>query len=177
MVTGKVRFGDDSRIDIKGKGSILFVSKTGEQKILVDAYYIPDLKSNIISLGQATESGCDVRMKEDYLTLHDRDGNLLVKATRSRYRLFKVNLELEETNCLQLVASSNSTKWHARLGHINFETIKTMIAKELVIRIPSAPKVKETCASCLLEKQARQMFPKKTSYRAFQVLDLVHSDL
>jgi len=65
-ITGKVRFGDDSRIDIKGKGSIVFISKDGKKKILADVYFIPDLKSNIISLGQATESGCDVRMRKDY---------------------------------------------------------------------------------------------------------------
>lgn len=29
-ITGKVRFGDDSCIDIKGKGSILFMSKNGD---------------------------------------------------------------------------------------------------------------------------------------------------
>ncbi|XP_023636038.1 uncharacterized protein LOC111829953 [Capsella rubella] len=94
-ITGKVRFGDDSRVDIKGKGSILFLTKGGQRKVLTDVYYIPDLKSNIISLGQATESGCDVRMREDYLTLHDREGNLLVKANRSRNRLYKVDLEVE----------------------------------------------------------------------------------
>ncbi|CAA7037482.1 unnamed protein product [Microthlaspi erraticum] len=79
-MTGKVRFGDDSRLDIKGKGSILFYSKNGEKKMLADVYFIPELKSNITSLGQATESGCDVKMKGDYLTLHDKDGNLITKA-------------------------------------------------------------------------------------------------
>lgn len=86
-ITGKVRFGDDSRIDIKGKGSISFIDKDGEQRIMTDVYFIPELKSNIISLGQATESGCDVRMREDYLILHDGDGKLLVKAKRSKNRL------------------------------------------------------------------------------------------
>ena len=71
-ITGKVRFGDDSRIDIKGKGSVLFVSGDGEKRVLADVYYIPDLRSNIISLGQATESGCDVRMRGEYLTLTKR---------------------------------------------------------------------------------------------------------
>lgn len=70
-ITGKVRFGDDSRIDIKGKGSILFCTKNGDRKTLADVYFIPELKSNIISLGQATESGFDVHIKEEYLTLHD----------------------------------------------------------------------------------------------------------
>ncbi|KAG7594885.1 Zinc finger CCHC-type [Arabidopsis thaliana x Arabidopsis arenosa] len=176
-ITGKVRFGDDSRIDIKGKGSILFMSKTGERKVLADVYYIPDLNSNIISLGQATEAGCDVRMKGDYLTLLDRDGKLLVKATRSRNRLYKVNLEVEEKNCLQLIESSDSNKWHARLGHVNLETLKTMVEKELVLGIPAAPKEKGICSSCLLGKQTRKTFPKTALYRASQSLELVHADL
>ncbi|XP_010471120.1 PREDICTED: uncharacterized protein LOC104750957 [Camelina sativa] len=87
-IRGKVKFGDDSQVDIKGKGSISFITKGGEKKLLADVYYIPDLRSNIISLGQATESGCDVRMREDHLTLHDLEGNLLVKAKRSTNRLY-----------------------------------------------------------------------------------------
>lgn len=81
-ITGKGRFGDDSRIDIKGNGSILFVTQAGEKKLLSDVYFITNLRSNIISLGQATEAGCDVRMKGDYLTLHDKEGNLIVQANR-----------------------------------------------------------------------------------------------
>ncbi|XP_076908913.1 uncharacterized protein LOC143565989 [Bidens hawaiensis] len=62
-VGGKVKYGDGSYVDICGKGSILLVGKMGEQQLLTDIYYIPSLQSNIISLGQATESGCDIRMK------------------------------------------------------------------------------------------------------------------
>ncbi|XP_024013371.1 uncharacterized protein LOC112087731 [Eutrema salsugineum] len=68
-VTGKVRFGDDSRIDIKGKGSIELIDRNGDSRIITNVYFIPDLKSNIISLGQATESGCDIGMKGDYLIM------------------------------------------------------------------------------------------------------------
>lgn len=53
-ISGKIRFGDDSRIDIKGKGSVRFCLEDGKKKMLNDVYYIPGLKSNIISLGQAT---------------------------------------------------------------------------------------------------------------------------
>ncbi|XP_024006624.1 uncharacterized protein LOC112083123 [Eutrema salsugineum] len=68
-ITGKVRFSDDSRIDIKGKGSIDFTDRNSESRTMTDVYFIPDLRSNIISLGQATESGCYVRMKGEYLTI------------------------------------------------------------------------------------------------------------
>ncbi|KAG7582462.1 GAG-pre-integrase domain [Arabidopsis suecica] len=176
-VTGKVRFGDDSKIDIKGKGSILFVTKNGERKVLADVYFIPDLKSNIISLGQATESGCDVRMKEDYLMLYDKDGQLLVKAIRAKNRLYKVIMEAENQKCLQIIKTGDSTTWHARLGHVNFENMKNMIKKELVLGMPNMQIEKEMCASCYLGKQTRKTFPQATTYRATNVLELVHGDL
>ncbi|GJU57911.1 hypothetical protein Tco_1235677 [Tanacetum coccineum] len=49
-ITDHVRFGDGSCVSIKVKGSILFQGKNGEQKLLKDIYYIPALRSNVISL-------------------------------------------------------------------------------------------------------------------------------
>lgn len=49
-ITGKVRFGDNSRIDIKGKGTIAFSNLNRRPRVMTDVYVIPDLKSNIISL-------------------------------------------------------------------------------------------------------------------------------
>ena len=176
-ITGKVRFGDDSRIDIKGKGSILFCTKDGGKKILSDVYYIPDLKSNIISLGQATEAGCDVRMRDEHLTLRDKDGKLITKAKRSPNRLYKVIIDVITERCLQLSVSSESARWHARLGHIGRESMRSMISKELVLGIPKIEIEKDTCSSCLLGKQARHPFPQATSFRSTRALELIHGDL
>ena len=176
-VTGKVRFGDDSRIDIKGRGYILFRLKGGEKKLLNNMYYIPGLRSNIVSLGQATEAGCEVNMKKETLKLFDRSGQLMIESTRSRNRLYKVVLQADTIQYLQLTASSESSKWHARLGHVNTETMKLMINKELVDDMPKITVEKETCVSCLLGKQTRRSFPQSTSYRAKHPLELVHGDL
>ena len=175
-ITGKVRFGDDSRINIKGKGSILFNTSSCERKILTDVYYIPDLRSNIISLGQATESGCEVRMKEDHLFLFDRDKHLLVKAKRSPNRLYKVVMEVENTKCLQILHKETS-KWHSRLGHVGLSNLKIMVNKGLVIGMPRFAVERETCEACLRGKQIRKSFPQETSYRATEVLELLHGDL
>lgn len=176
-ITGKVRFGDDSRVDIKGKGSILFVSQNGDQKILADVYYIPDLKSNIISLGQATEAGCEIRMKEEQLTLHDKGGKLIVKAKRSHNRLYKVPMDIVPNNCFQVSVINDYSRWHARLGHIGVSTMKTMIKNQLAIGMPSLSIEEETCTACLLGKQTRRSFPNATSYRATKKLELIHGDL
>ncbi|XP_076925318.1 uncharacterized protein LOC143588099 [Bidens hawaiensis] len=89
-ITGRVKFGDGSFVQIKGKGTILFQGKSGDQDLLTEIYYIPELKNNIISLGQATESGCDIRMKHDLLIMYDENRRLLMKVKRSENRLYKI---------------------------------------------------------------------------------------
>ena len=76
----KVRFGDDSRIDIKGNGTLSFIDMNGESRKMTGVYYILDLKSNIISLGQANEDGCDIQMRGEELTMHDQNEKLLATA-------------------------------------------------------------------------------------------------
>ncbi|CAA0357000.1 unnamed protein product [Arabidopsis thaliana] len=176
-VTGKFRFGDDSRIDIKGKGTITFTDTEGRSRVMSDVYFIPDLRSNIISLGQATESGCDIRLKGEHLRMFDRDGKLLVQAERSKNRLYKVHMGLKNRTSLLLTTISETCRWHARLGHINFATMKSMIDKEIVQGVPTITLQKEICGSCLLGKQTRHMFPQATSFRATKKLELIHGDL
>ena len=182
-ISGKVRFGDDSRIDIKGKGTISFTDINGDSRKMTDVYWIPDLKSNIISLGQATEAGqsteagCDIRMRGEVLTMHDQDGKLLVRATRSKNRLYKVCMGIESSPCLYLTAEGEASRWHTRLGHANHETIRNMMRKELAIGMPKEHIESNICGSCLLGKQARQSFPKSTTYRDTKVLELLHADL
>ena len=176
-ITGKVRFGDDSRIDIKGKGAISFIDMNGEPRRMTDVYFIPKLRSNIISLGQATESGCDIRLNGESLTMHDQNGKLLVKANRSKNRLYKVRMGIKVTSQLHLSEISESNRWHSRLGHVNTATMKAMIDKGLVQGVPSVNVIKEICPSCLLGKQTRQTFPQATLYRADKPLELIHGDL
>lgn len=149
----------------------------GKSRKMADVYYIPNLKSNIISLGQATEDDCDIRMRGEELTMHDQNRKLLATANRSRYRLYKVRMGLKEDTSLHLSRSNESSKWHARLGHVNLETMREMIQRELVLGIPSINIEKEVCGSCLKGKQARQVFPQATQYRANKKLQLLHGDL
>lgn len=169
--------GDDSRIDIKGKGSIEFMDRNGEPRKIIDVYFIPDLKSNIISLGQATEAGCDIRMKDEHLIMHDRDGKLIVKAVRSKNRLYKVRMRVKDTMSLLTTEISETSRWHERLGHINQDTMRSMVQRGLVTGIPTINIERKVCGSCLLGKQARQSFPQATTYRASKLLELIHGDL
>lgn len=177
IITGKVRFGDNSRINIKGKGTISFIDMNGESRKMMEVYFIPDLKSNIISLGQAIEAEFDIRIRGEHLTMHDSHGKLLVKANRSKNRLYKVRIVIKDAARLHLNEITESKRRHARLGHINTNTMKAMIQKELVKGVPSVNVTKDICSSCSLGKQARVAFPQSTTDRASKVLELLHGDL
>ncbi|XP_076918480.1 uncharacterized protein LOC143578915 [Bidens hawaiensis] len=154
----EVKFGDGSYVDICGKESILLVGKTGEQQLLTDIYYIPSLQSNIISLGQATESGCDIRMKDDYLLMYDDQGKLLMRVTRSKNRLYTIKLKTGKPVCLQARIDNENWLWHTRLGHLNFESMKQMVNNNMVIGMPKVDQENQICDSCLVGKQTRKPF-------------------
>ncbi|GKC35173.1 uncharacterized mitochondrial protein-like protein [Tanacetum coccineum] len=123
-ITGRVRFGDGSCVSIKGKCSILFQGKNGEQKLLKDVYYIPALRSNVISLGQATISGYDISIRGDLLTMQDSWGSLLIKVPHSANRLYKAQLK---------VGKEESKEDHSRgdgtpVPIARLETIRLLIA-------------------------------------------------
>lgn len=66
-ITGQVKFGDGSMVQIMGKGSITLKCKTGENRTLNEVYYIPSLRSNIISLGQLSRNGHRIILKGENL--------------------------------------------------------------------------------------------------------------
>lgn len=64
------------------------------------------------------------------------DRQLMVKTTRANNRLYKVTLHVYAVQCLQINSSTNSSMWHACLGHINRDTIRLMVNKDFVIGVP-----------------------------------------
>nr|GEU98103.1 zinc finger, CCHC-type [Tanacetum cinerariifolium] len=177
-VSGKVRFEDGSYIAIKGKGSILIECDDEKQRIISHVYYIPSLKRNLLSLGQFTEIGCKVVMEDDELRLYDMDNKIFMKVTRQKKnRLYKANLRIGTPVCLLVNLKDDTWLWHARLGHLNFESLKSMAQRDLVYGIPTIKHTTQVCDVCLIGKHSRAPFPKKAKARSTSPLDLVYGDL
>jgi hypothetical protein len=56
-VRGTVRFGDGSTVEIHGIGAVRIAGKNQDHRVLIEVYFIPSLKSNILSLGHLEEGG------------------------------------------------------------------------------------------------------------------------
>nr|GEZ19457.1 zinc finger, CCHC-type [Tanacetum cinerariifolium] len=176
-VSGRVRFGDGSYERIKGRGSILLGCRNQVQKIVSDVYYIPNLKSNILSLGKLTEIGCKIIMDGNKLTLYDKSKQLLMKVERYKNRLYSIRLQIEAPICLLANVDNQAWLWHARLGHLNFDDINKMTRKNLVEGVPRINHAGQICDACLLGKHSRTPFPNQAKFRSKNPLDFVYGDL
>ncbi|XP_028082748.1 uncharacterized protein LOC114284076 [Camellia sinensis] len=66
---GEVTFGDSIKRPMKGKRTIGITLKNREQQYISNVYYVPNLTSNILSLGQLLEKGYNIRTKELELSI------------------------------------------------------------------------------------------------------------
>ena len=60
-------FSDNTKVEIKGRGTILLEMKNGSQKVLCDVYYIPKLTSNNLSIGQLLERFYKIHIEDHML--------------------------------------------------------------------------------------------------------------
>jgi hypothetical protein len=125
-VTGTVKFGDGSVVEIKGMGTIIFAGKNGEHKALTGVYYNPRLKNSIISIGQLDERGACVLIRRRVLHIWDQQGRLLVRVERDRNRLYRLHLEIAQPTCLSARRDDIAWRWHERFGHLNFDALEKM---------------------------------------------------
>jgi len=176
-VRGSVRFGDGSRVEIQGVGSVVIQDRQHGHKVLTDVYYIPQLKSSIIIFGQLEEKGFKYVGGDGRLRVFDQEQTLLISAPRTGNRLFLAKLSLSPPVCLLAQCDSESWLWHARFGHLNFRALNDLSAKQMVEGLPTVTRVEKVCDGCVLGKQHRTPFPKVSSYRAEKCLELVHADL
>lgn len=67
--------------------------------------------------------------------------------------------------------------WHKRLVHVNYGSMNKMYSSELVEGLPAIIKLVKLCDVCQYDKQCRKPFPKETVLKAYQKLNLVHTDI
>ena len=176
-VSGNVSFGDESKIPVKGKGKILIRLKNGRQQFISNVYYVPNMKNNILSLGQLLEKGYDIHMKDGSLSIRDNRSNLITKVPMSRNRMFLLNIQNDVAKCLKACYKDASWLWHLRYGHLNFGGLDLLSKKNMVRGLPSINQPDQLCEGCLLGKQFRKSFPKESNSRAQKPLELIHTDV
>nr|XP_048330851.1 uncharacterized protein LOC125422756 [Ziziphus jujuba var. spinosa] len=136
-VRGNVSFGDESKVAVKGKGSILIQLRNGKHQFISNVYYVPGMKSNFLRLGQLLEKGYDIHLRDNHLCIKDNASNLIAKVPMSSNRMFIFNIQNDAAKCLKVCYKDRSWLWHLRFGHLNFGGLVLLYKREMVRGLPS----------------------------------------
>ncbi|GLU00272.1 hypothetical protein SLE2022_176510 [Rubroshorea leprosula] len=173
----KVKFGDNSTIAVKGRGKVTIRAKDNSIQTISNVLYVSDLKSNLLSLGQLQEKGYEILIKDGVCQIRDSKLGLIAKVKMTRNRLFPLYLQTTNLSCLSARLKDTAWLWHCRFGHLYFGGLKALQQKNMVNGLAHFDSPSKICEICVVSKQHRDSFSKDRSWRAKQVLDLVHSDL
>ena len=173
---GRVKFGDGSTIPFEGKGNINVTLKNGEILLIQNVLYLPDLKTNILSLEKLDDQGCKTSLSNGFLTIHDRAGRLLTKTKKTSGNMYKMKIDINERCNLIKEEESEAWLWHKRFCHQSFYTLHDMIRGDLVKGLPQFQSLNEVCTHCISSTHSRAPFS-SSSYRALSVLELIHMDI
>jgi GAG-pre-integrase domain len=174
-IKGNVSLDDSTKLDVQGKGTIKILQKDGKTAFIINVYYVPNMKSNILNIRQLLERVYIIHMEDKFLALRDAKRQLVAKAAMSNNIMFPIYLNTFVGTCL-LVKDSELWRWHLRFGHLNFDGLQLLKAG-MVHGLPKIEKLDHVCEVCTLGKQHRLPFPKGRSWRANQPLQLVHTDI
>ncbi|KAK4402482.1 Retrovirus-related Pol polyprotein from transposon TNT 1-94 [Sesamum angolense] len=172
-----VKLGDNHIVKVEGKGSVAINTKKST-RIINDVMYIPNLRTNLFSVGQMMEKGYTLHFGEDSCTIYDnKDKTLKIAEVRMKeHRCFPIHLQYMGRTAMK-AQEDQSWLWHRRLGHFNFQGLKILHQKKMMTDLPQIQVVEGACEACLQGKQHKKPFPSGTSWRAKAVLELIHTDV
>jgi hypothetical protein len=79
----KVKLGYDSSMNVMGKGSVKMLMNKKMQNV-GDVFYIPELKNNLISLGQLQKIGYSIMFQKGSCQIYDLEKGLVADIKMSR---------------------------------------------------------------------------------------------
>ena len=173
----KVKLGDGKYVKVEGKGDITVVTKGGTPKLIKDVLYVPLLSQNLLSVGQLVEKGYALTFDRDKCTILDKKGEQAITTVpMASNRVFPLCMSHKENLALKSDVMDESMLWHMRYGHLNYESLKLLNKKDMVIGLPTVNSNGSFCEGCVYGKIHRMPFP-KFSWRATTPLELVHADI
>ena len=148
-----------------GNNAVNVIRKT-RKKTILDVYFVPGFKHNLISVGQLTRKGYRVSFENNVCTMLDIPPSKMViaKIKMANNRMFPLHMksEMMEKIGASFKASSQDQTWvwHLTYDRINLKGLCLLQRNEMVRGLPPIQAPISSCESCILGKQHRKRFPK-----------------
>jgi hypothetical protein len=157
--------GDDHAIKASRKGVVSVLTKQGEVKNILDVYYVPNIKHNLLSVGQLMTHGYDVNFHNNTCTILNQTKRLVAKVPMTKNRLFPLERRSGKMYTCNISNVTKNELWHYCYGHLPIKSMSLLQRQSMVTRLPPSINEISSCESCIIGKHHRDIFP-SSSYRA-----------
>ena len=146
---------------------------------LLGVQYSLEIGFTLVSIGQLDENGFSALFGGGKCIIRGPDGEKVGEVLRALRKVYRVEHVVGEAGTSKKVLSLD--RFHRCMGHISFETAKTLINNKLVtgVRLEYTPSSQKLfCESCIYAKATRKSVPKaREGESASELGGEVHSDL
>lgn len=177
----EISLADNSSLYAYGAGYVqlrVFDEGIHNDILLEKVLYVPKMKKKLLSIPVVISKGVQVTFLNKNCIFTSKDKSYTVGHLHGK--LYKLNTSPVETCCLVNSRNDNDAQlWHLRYGHLGYTSLLTLSNNEMVSGMKLMSKVPDSgpCEGCLMGKQNRHPFPKKSLSESSQPLDIIHSDV
>ncbi|XP_004488901.1 uncharacterized protein [Cicer arietinum] len=125
-VKREIKFIDNITMTTEGVGKVLIQRRDDKQSFICDVWYVPNMKNNLLSLGQLLEKGYSMNMENGQMKMFESSKRLVLKTPLSKNITFKMEIQISENQCLATEVRSEDWLWHQRFGHLNFRSLQML---------------------------------------------------
>nr|ABD32431.2 copia-type polyprotein, putative; 28768-32772, putative [Medicago truncatula] len=115
-----VKLGNNTKMNVMGKGSVKLLLN-GMNLVVTEVYYIPELKKNLLSIGQLQEKGLAILIKGGICKIFHLEEGLIIQTNMTANRMFillpqsQISSKAQSDQCFPTKAQNLSHIWHRRL--------------------------------------------------------------
>lgn len=175
----RLNLASSASTSIDGAGLVKLKVRNGIDNTTVnlkDALYVPELRTDLLSVSKITENGYTVKFDNKCAKIRDRENKVILTAEKKN-DLYFVTENAEIAANAETRRSDGMLKlWHVRLGHINEKYLKSMAARGIFNSKLNCGETVNPCETCLKGKISRLPFP-KASNRSSKILEIIHTDV
>nr|GMD95651.1 Retrovirus-related Pol polyprotein from transposon TNT 1-94 [Ipomoea batatas] len=144
----KVKLGNNTSLAVTGKGNVRFLVDGMVQRI-TGVFYVPELKNNLLSIGQLQEKGLAILFQHDRCKVYHSEKGLIMDMKMAPNRMFKLHVVTAPSTCFSTITEAKAQLWHCRYGHLSYNGLKTLQQKDMVNGLPELGSSLAICKDCM----------------------------